>query len=65
LEDEWEKPFTSDADGAAEEPTMLVKSSVQPAAMGSPPRLGGTRGKPRASIEKDSTSFGRRAIMGL
>jgi len=47
LEDGWEKPFTFDADDAAEEPTMLAKSSVRPAATESPPRLGGTRGKLR------------------
>jgi len=60
LEGAWEKPSTSDADGVAEEPTMLVKSSVQLAAMESPPRSGDTRGKPRASIEKDSTSLALR-----
>ena len=47
LEGEWEKPSTSDADDAAEEPTTLRKSSVQPAATEHPPRSGGTPGKLR------------------
>jgi len=60
LEDEWERPSTFDAGDVAEERTMLVKSGVQPAATESPPKLGSTRGKPRTSIEKESTSFGLR-----
>jgi len=47
LESEWERPSTSDAEDVAEEHTTLVKNGVQPAAMGSPPRLGGTHGKLR------------------
>ncbi len=65
LEGEWERPFTSDAEDAAEEHTTLRKSSVQLAAMGPPLRLSGTHGRLRILSGKDFTSFGCYVILSL
>jgi len=47
LEGEWERPFTFDADDAAEERTTSKKRNVQPAATEPPPRLSGIHGRLR------------------
>jgi hypothetical protein len=56
LENAWAKPFTSDVEDAAEEPTTYRKNDAQLAATENPQKSGAIRGKTRNSPAKEHVS---------